>query len=539
MNPAGQLVQETLGNGVVVNRSLDAVTGRPSSINAGVGGGAALQNNSYLFDDAGNLTQRQENIAGVTENVFPDALNRLDHTVGDSNTVMQYDGIGRISAWGNVGAANNTNDYTTAQAGCTYYANPQIHAVRQKTQGTGVASYCYDANGNETSSTWRGALVETNTWTSYNQPNLMTGGFPTIGTSTSTSQFFYNHNHQRWKQIASYSGAPQTTQYIGDLLEKVTNATVTAYRYYVPAGNNTIVYNRLSSGTNTIAYLTKDHLGSTAVITDSSGNLVVREKYAALGWTENTAAENDAKAGITRRGFTGQEGLDNAGLWMVNMNARIYVPAGSMFLSPDPTIADPTSTLSYNRYSYAYNNPLRYTDPTGYCGVDEATGDVTVCPRSDYWSSEPGPYNYPGLSPGEDGGRRALPVTAQVAHSSGRKDDLQTVCVGAGCPDHAPLIGFQGPVADVELETELSVLARVLGGVGMLLFPSPIAQDRDRAEFSVFHYTSNTARDAIIKAGAIVPGRDSKLSWVSPTAYCRISPVRTHLISSVEDHPIS
>jgi len=73
-----------------------------------------------------------------------------------------------------------------------------------------------------------------------------------------------------------------------DLLEKVTNATVTAYRYYVPAGNNTIVYNRLSSGTNTIAYLTKDHLGSTAVITDSSGNLVVREKYAALGWTENT-----------------------------------------------------------------------------------------------------------------------------------------------------------------------------------------------------------------------------------------------------------
>jgi len=47
-----------------------------------VGGGAALQNNSYLFDDAGNLTQRQENIAGVTENVFPDALNRLESYCG-------------------------------------------------------------------------------------------------------------------------------------------------------------------------------------------------------------------------------------------------------------------------------------------------------------------------------------------------------------------------------------------------------------------------------------------------------------------------
>src|SRR5258708_1809499 len=379
-NPRGQYNQETLGNGVVVNRALDAVTGWVSSIQAGVGGGAALQNNSYLFDEVGNLTQRQDSNLGVTENVYYDNLYRLDHTVGDTNTQMTYDAMGRIATWAAYGGATNVNDYTTAQSACTYYANSQIHAVRQGTQGTGVASNCYDPNGNMTLSTWRGSTVVTATWTSYNQPNLITGGWPTIASGTSTSQFFYDQNHQRYKQIASYSGSPETTFYVGGLLEKMINSSGTAYRHYIPAGNNTVVYTRLSTGTNSIYYLTKDHLGSTAVISDSTGNSLVKEKFSALGWNENTSAEEATMATVTRHEFTGHEGLDNAGLWMVNMNGRIYVPSGSTFLSPHPTIAYPRNSQSYNRYSYVNNNPLTYIDPTGFadCVADEAVGCVGI-----------------------------------------------------------------------------------------------------------------------------------------------------------------
>jgi RHS repeat-associated protein len=363
-----QYTQETLGNGVVVNHVFDAVTGMPSSITAGVGGGAGLQNNSYLYDGVGNLIQRQDNVAGTTESVYPDPLNRLDHTVGDTNTALTFDTMGRLSTWQASGAPVNVNDYTTAQPGCTYYANSQPHALRKGVQGTHWAVTCYDANGNAVQQTdnYFANDLTSFSWTSYNQPLLMSNN-----ALSSSSQFSYDHNHQRWKQVASYSGAPETTVYVAELLEKMTNASGTTYRYYVPAGNNTVVYLRPNTGTNAIYYLTRDNLGSTAAVMNQAGALVAREKFAALGWNNSTAADRATMANITRHEYTGHEGIDNNGLWLVNMNGRVYIPSGTVFVSPDPNIPDPTSTTSYNRYGYVNYNPLTLTDPTGYFSLGD------------------------------------------------------------------------------------------------------------------------------------------------------------------------
>jgi len=51
------------------------------------------------------------------------------------------------------------------------------------------------------------------------------------------------------------------------------------------------------------------------------------------------------------------------------MNGRIYDPKLGRFLQADPQVQFITDTQSYNRYSYAHNNPLRYTDSSGY-GLD-------------------------------------------------------------------------------------------------------------------------------------------------------------------------
>jgi len=330
----GNYVQETLGNGVVVNHSFDAVTNVLNSVTAGPSGGTLLQNNSYLFDNAGNLTQRQDNVAGVTENAYYDSLNRLSHTVGDTNTQLTYDTMGRLASWAVYGAAANTVNYVTQQAGCSYYANSQPHAQRSSTQGS-PQSYCYDANGNLTSVSYQGALEQSQSWTSFNQPLSMTQG-------SSSSQFLYDHNHKRWQQLASFSGTSETITYIGSALEKVAISSSTAYRHYIPAGNTFVEYVRSNTAPTTIYYATRDHIGSTALITNSAGSPVVTEKYAAMGWSENSSTDQATIRGMgtvdrqmTPRGraallsYTG-ELIDN--IEQHGQSANWYI---SSYLDPD------------------------------------------------------------------------------------------------------------------------------------------------------------------------------------------------------------
>ena len=68
-------------------------------------------------------------------------------------------------------------------------------------------------------------------------------------------------------------------------------------------------------------------------------------------------------------GFTGHEQLDLFKL--VNMNGRMYDPVIGRFMSPDPVLQFPNFTQGLNPYSYVLNNPLRYTDPSGYSLVGQ------------------------------------------------------------------------------------------------------------------------------------------------------------------------
>ena len=47
------------------------------------------------------------------------------------------------------------------------------------------------------------------------------------------------------------------------------------------------------------------------------------------------------------------------------MNARLYDPILGRFLAPDPVVTDPSCLLDFNRYMYARNNPMLYTDLNG------------------------------------------------------------------------------------------------------------------------------------------------------------------------------
>lgn len=58
------------------------------------------------------------------------------------------------------------------------------------------------------------------------------------------------------------------------------------------------------------------------------------------------------------------------------MNARYFMPEIGRFVSPDTIVPDPSNPQSYNRYSYGFNNPVKYVDPSGHCGAEAAaSGD--------------------------------------------------------------------------------------------------------------------------------------------------------------------
>nr|WP_232505679.1 RHS repeat-associated core domain-containing protein [Flavobacterium crassostreae] len=70
-------------------------------------------------------------------------------------------------------------------------------------------------------------------------------------------------------------------------------------------------------------------------------------------------------AGLTilDRGYTGHEHLQSVGL--IHMNGRLYDGKLHRFLQPDNYVQEPYNTQNYNKYGYCWNNPLKYTDPSG------------------------------------------------------------------------------------------------------------------------------------------------------------------------------
>jgi RHS repeat-associated protein len=110
-------------------------------------------------------------------------------------------------------------------------------------------------------------------------------------------------------------------------------------------------------------YNLKDHQGNlTATI---QGNTVERLSYDAWGRRRNPVGFGYSNVTHTfDRGYTLHEHYDDFDL--INMNGRLYDPVLGRMLSPDIAIQDEYNAQAYNRYSYCFNNPLRFTDPSGY-----------------------------------------------------------------------------------------------------------------------------------------------------------------------------
>lgn len=361
----------------------------------------------------GNILSREDAIKGLKEQFTYDALDRLTQ-------VLDAKGVPVLS----MDYADNGNILTKSDIGEYRYKwfsrNTKEHAVKY------IKSYCEEFNRfackdeqnivyngyNQPISIMQGEyqmnlLYGTDEQRNYHELYTYTGKIvgvneiesstvphptptsnnvhPLTGTGKLIKEKFYAEGYE--KIIDHVKSTEFDYNYVsgpfGIFGVNITNQTTKAEQFY---------------------FIQKDHLGSVMALIDECGN--IHNEYAydvwgnrrnpytwnpdfikskpsnvdpITGWWEEPLNNNGGETEsppmefpdfcepdygfLIDRGYTGQEQYDYFNL--VNLNARLYDPEIGRMLSPDNFVGAPDQTQNYNRYTYAFNNPMKYTDVDG------------------------------------------------------------------------------------------------------------------------------------------------------------------------------
>lgn len=296
-------------------------------------GSTVIQNFGYNFNaTTGNLNWRKDNTRNIQENFTYDNLNRLTGFGGKS---IVYDVKGNITDFATVGKFGYTNS-----------AKP--YAV------TEITPYGTEIPLREQTITYNGMM----------RPSSITE-------DAYASALTYNADGDRVKMSIKKNNIDELVRYyIGGQYEMDSVASQTIQKLYLggDAYSAAAVYVKEGTGAWTIYYIGRDYLGSITHLINTNGTIKQELSYDPWGRLRDPSNQQNYAIGseptlFLARGYTGHEHLPMFGL--INMNARLYDPVSGRFLSPDPYVQAPDFSQNFNRYTYALNNPLRFTDPNG------------------------------------------------------------------------------------------------------------------------------------------------------------------------------
>jgi RHS repeat-associated protein len=321
----------------------------------------------------GNVARIKYLISGTvqyTQTFQYDPLNRLRYAVEHNNGVYNdgarawyqtfaYDqfgnrGIDVANTSGNVGGVNSALQLADFSA-----ANNRITR----------AGYAYDAAGN--------LIAEPGKNYTYNAENLIVTA--TV-TGVGTSQYSYDGSSRRVRRVVGGIATRLEYGVRGELLAERDESAGVVTKEYLYKGGSVLATSKPASS---YEYATPDHLGSPRAWTDNSGNLIAGGRHDYLPFGEElfagygvrttgqgyaTVAQQDGQ----RNQYTSKERDPGSGLDY--FYARHYSSASGRFVSTDPY--DPVTDggnvglytaqpQNWNKYAYAYNNPLKYVDPNG------------------------------------------------------------------------------------------------------------------------------------------------------------------------------
>jgi RHS repeat-associated protein len=246
----------------------------------------------------------------------------------------------RLSEKSTVNGQSSTVQYTYNEldqlitAGTTQYEYDGRGNLELETNGSDVTRYNFDAANRLAS-----VILPDNTTISNTYDPDGRRVSQAIGTQTTS---------YLWDETSLY----------GDVVLETTAGINTSY---VLAGRKLISQSRNGS----TSYYLQDGQGSTRTLTDDSGSVTDSYSYTAFG-------EIFSQSGTTENKYlyTGQQFDESTGLY--SLRARYFNPAVGRFLSQDSYSVNYNNPIELNRYGYAANSPINFSDPSGMLMVEYA-----------------------------------------------------------------------------------------------------------------------------------------------------------------------
>lgn len=302
-------------------------------------GAETLASLSYARDKAGQLESLiSKGLPGAEEESFAYDENERLKTAGAGS--YEYDNANNLTkAPGTTNAFDKASQLESA-TGATFTYDKEGERTKRTPSGGPATTYEYDQAGNLTAveRPEEGEIPAIAESFAYDGTGLLASR--TVGLST---------QHLTWD---SSEGLPL-------LLSDGENSYV-----YGPDG---LAIEQISSG-EAPTYLHHDQLGSTRLLTNSSGEVAGSTTFAPYG-----AIAGQTGSASSPLGFAGQYTLGQSGLQY--LRARFYDPATAQFMTVDPLVEG-----TRGPYFYAGGNPLSYYDPIGAFAIP-SVGAVCADPE--------------------------------------------------------------------------------------------------------------------------------------------------------------
>jgi RHS repeat-associated protein len=209
------------------------------------------------------------------------------------------------------------------------------HAVTSRSNGD---SFAYDDNGNMTSRT-----MDSVTWTQvFDAENRLVE----VDNGTVETTYVYDAGGNRVKRIVDDGSTVTTTIYVTGMEIELEGSTETQRTIYYSAGGAFRIIGGEDEG---LYFRHGDHLGSTSVLSDSTGAKVVGSDVVYAPFGEVRTGELPE---LTDSGFTGQI-LDRSSGGLMYYGARYYLPSLKRFISTDTIVPSVLDGQTLNRYTYS------------------------------------------------------------------------------------------------------------------------------------------------------------------------------------------